>query len=405
MSENQNPSGRYPHVLKAVTEAPWAIDPPVLATIRELVVLRASGQRFTEEEIHARIGAGPARRELQMAGSIAVIPIHGVLTPRADLFTAMSGGTSVQRLQATIADAVSDKKVSAIVFDVSSPGGMIDLIPELASEIRAARGKKPIVAVSNTKAASAAYWLASQADEIVASPSAMQGSIGVFAAHEDISGMEEKLGIKTTLVSAGKFKTEGNPFEPLSDEAKAAIQKRIDEMYGMFTLDVAKGRRVPVSDVRSGFGEGRMLTAKDALKAGMIDGIETLQSVVDRLANGGAKVPEPPEPEGIEEILDDPESSAVSEAARSGLSFADETAALHDRARALVDRTTSLAEVERGHLTVAKRERLTACTGALRETVAALDQVLAATDPDKQRDQAAGEFARLLARTAAGGVR
>jgi ClpP class serine protease len=85
---------------------------------------------------------------------------------------------------------------------------MTDGIPELAAEIRAARGKKPIVAVANYRAASAAYWLGSQADEFVASPSADVGSIGVFAAHEDVSGMQEKLGVKTTLISA-KQPTQG----------------------------------------------------------------------------------------------------------------------------------------------------------------------------------------------------
>lgn len=398
MSDHMNPAGRLPHVVKAVMETPWAIEPSVLAAICELVAIRNAGGHFSDEEIQARVGRGPARRDLQMAGPVAVIPIHGVITPRADLFTEISGGTSIQRLIDTFSEAVDDKKVAAIVFDVASPGGMVDLVTEAAAEIRKARGRKPIVAVANTNANSAALWLASQADELVATPSARVGSIGVFAAHEDWSKHDEEMGVKTTLISAGKHKVDGNPFEPLSDEARRAIQERIDDSYAMFTADVAKGRRVPVTTVRGEEWEdaSRVLTAKQALRIGLIDRVDTLQGVIDVLTNGRAVAPvdDPPD---VEPVLDDARADAreLPQAASSGLSFADEAAALHDSAVALTGRLTSLAEVERGHLTVAKRDRLTACTGALREVTDELEQVLAATDPDKHRKAAVRERARM----------
>jgi hypothetical protein len=93
-------------------------------------------------------------------------------------------------------------------------------------------------------------------------PSADVGSIGVYAAHVDASAAARRRGLKYTLISAGKFKVEGNPFEPLSDEARAAMQASVDEFYAMFTSDVAKNRDVSVKDVRNGYGEGRVLTAK-----------------------------------------------------------------------------------------------------------------------------------------------
>jgi signal peptide peptidase SppA len=274
---------RYPNVVRAVLEMPWAILPSTLRAIVEVVVLRVHGEALSDDEIQARIGSGPARRDLRMVGATAVIPVYGVIAPRADAMSEMSGGTSVQRLRSSFLEAVDDKDVSSIVLDVDSPGGQTDLITELAADIRGARGSKPIVAVANTRAASAAYWIASQADEFVVTPSGSVGSIGVFAAHEDISKAEELVGVKTTLIAAGKYKTEASPFEPLSDEARAYIQGRVDDAYAQFTSDVAKGRRVAVDTVRSGYGEGRMLTPKRALKEGMVDRIEAMESVLDRL--------------------------------------------------------------------------------------------------------------------------
>jgi signal peptide peptidase SppA len=273
---------KYPQIVRAVTETPWAILPATLAAIVDLIALRVRGERLSEEEVQARIGAGPPRRNAQRAGAVAVLPIYGVITPKADVFTQMSGGTSVDRIQAMFREAMADDTVSALVLDVDSPGGQVDLIPELAAEMRAARGSKPVVAVANTLAASAAYWLAAQADEVVVTPSGSVGSVGVFAAHDDISAMQEKLGVKTTLISAGKFKTEGNPFEPLDEEARAHIQSLVDEAYGMFVGDLAKGRRVSVETVRGEFGQGRLVTAKNALSSGMVDRVDTLEATVKR---------------------------------------------------------------------------------------------------------------------------
>ena len=106
-------------------------------------------------------------------------------------------------------------------------------------------------------AASAAYWLASAANEVIITPSGEVGSIGVLAAHQDVSAAMDRDGIKTTLVSAGRYKTEGNPFEPLTDDARGYLQSRVDDYYGMFIRAVADHRRVKIDAVRDGFGSGR----------------------------------------------------------------------------------------------------------------------------------------------------
>jgi ClpP class serine protease len=151
----------------------------------------------------------------------------------------MSGGTSVQRFKQSLEAALADDKVTSIMLDIDSPGGSTDLIPEMAAQIRQARKQKPIVAMANTAAASAAYWLGSQASEFVVSPSGKVGSIGVFAAHTDVSEAEAKAGVKTTLISAGKFKTEMSPFSRCR-----TMREGGDPVEGRQVLfDVRAGRR------------------------------------------------------------------------------------------------------------------------------------------------------------------
>lgn len=278
----------YRHISKAINERPWAIQPVMLSFMADMVRFRSEGGVLSEDEVLERLAAAQAangdRAGGALAGGVAIIPLYGVISQRQSLMSETSGGTSVEQLQGSLRSALADQKVAAVVFDIDSPGGSVDGITEFAAELRAARsGGKPIVAQVNTLAASAAYWLASQMDEIVVTPSGEVGSIGVFAIHEDISGAEEKAGLKTTLISAGEFKTEGNPYEPLADAARAAMQDQVDTFYGMFTGDVAKGRQVPIAQVKADYGKGRTLLAKAALAAGMVDRIDTLEATVQRL--------------------------------------------------------------------------------------------------------------------------
>jgi ribosomal protein S27AE len=134
--------------------------------------------------------------------------------------------------------------------------------------------------------ASAAYWIGSACDEVVASPSADTGSIGVYTVHVDASGYNEKLGLKYTLIKAGDHKAEGNPWEPLSEDAESFIQGQIDEMGTTFVAAVAKHRGKKASEINANFGQGRCFTAKQALAAGMVDRIATLEDVLGKL---GAK--------------------------------------------------------------------------------------------------------------------
>lgn len=270
----------------------WAIRRDVLPRLTE--AHRTAAPVWGRLAARAADGAPRAARrggDTRAAGAVAVLPLTGVLTPRGSMLSMLFGGGfgGLQDFRETFREAVASPDVGAIVLDVDSPGGLIDLVPETAAEVREARGSKPIVAVANTMAASGAYWIAAQADEIVVTPSGEAGSIGVYMVHEDWSAFNEQAGIQPTYISAGRYKTEGNPDEPLSEESHTAWQQEVDDIYGQFVDDVAAGRGVSASAVRSDYGEGRSLLAGRALEAGMVDRIDTLETVVGELldSSGG----------------------------------------------------------------------------------------------------------------------
>lgn len=276
---------KYAHLVQYVMSTPWELHPTKLLELLSVLAFRAAGGEFTPQEIAARIGA-PQPATGQSRGAVAILPVYGVLSHRMGSLEESSGGMSTEQIGRMFDAAQADSSIGTIVLDVNSPGGTVPGVQELAAKIRAAKGQKPVIAVANDLMASAAYHIASQADEIVGIPSSRVGSIGVYAAHEDLSKALEAEGITVTLLSAGKYKTEGNAFEPLSEEAKAFLQARIDVAYQQFVSDVAVGRGVTAAAVSGGFGQGRALGAPEALAAGLIDRIATFEDVLRPLVPG-----------------------------------------------------------------------------------------------------------------------
>jgi signal peptide peptidase SppA len=237
-------------------------------TLPHLRAIRASA-------LEAQLEYWAARMQPRASGDVAVIPILGTITQRGSWFGASTEGTA-NALRNALADGSR-----AIVLEIDSPGGEVYGVDELATLIRASRGGKPIVAVANALAASAAYYIASQADELLVTPSGEVGSIGVYGGHEDWSGALDQMGIVVTLISAGEGKVDGNPFEALSDEARADMQASVDRYYGMFTTAVAKGRKVSVDTVRSSW-KAKVYGAKEAVAIGMADSVGTIDDAIRR---------------------------------------------------------------------------------------------------------------------------
>lgn len=275
---------RIDNLMRELCARPWAILPGKLEAILEFLQLRAAGVTFTAEEIRARVGDG--QRDPASGPGIAILPLYGLVAHRlsaADI--SGPGATSTIAFGRAFDEAMANSNVATIIADVDSPGGTIDGVPELAAKIRAARGQgKRLIAVSNALMASAAYWIGSAFDEVVAAPSSFTGSIGVYTVHYDLSAAYAQAGIAPTIVSSGRFKTEGNELEPLSEDARARLQAVSDQAYELFVRDVAMQRGVTPAAVREGFGEGRVLLAKEAVAAGLADRVASLDDTIARFA-------------------------------------------------------------------------------------------------------------------------
>ena len=283
---------------------PLAIHPAKLAAIREFLLLQSQGVKFSAGEILERTGGAAAKRDSTVArspGSVAVLNLFGIIAQRMNMMDDVSGpgGTSTERFTAQFRQAAADPNVKAIVLNIDSPGGSVYGVPELAGVIRseAAKGEKPVIAQVNSLAASAAYWLASAASEIVVTPSGEVGSIGVYTVHEDVSKMLTAMGVTPTIVRAGKYKIEDNPWQPLSEDARTYLQGLVDQYYEMFIKDVAAGRsaatrsKVTPAMVRAGYGQGRVLSAKDAVSEGMADRVASLDETLARFGAGASVAP------------------------------------------------------------------------------------------------------------------
>lgn len=274
---------RYEKIAARFFNHPWAMLPEKLQEIVGFIEIKMAGDSVSEEDVKTAVGRRNQSSE-RKAGAVAILPISGVLAPKMTFMMEMSGGTSLEMLSKRFKALVDDGAVGAIILDIDSPGGSVEGLADFAEEIYQARSKKKIVAIANTMACSAAYWLGSAADEFYAIKSSWVGSIGVYMVHHDFSKHLEDEGIKTTIISAGKFKAEANDFEPLTDEAKVHLQENVDVWYNMFVAAVARNRSVSEDDVRNGFGEGRYFPAETALNENMIDGIETVDGLIAKVS-------------------------------------------------------------------------------------------------------------------------
>ena len=288
-------------LIAELLSTPWALEPGYLAAFSGVMHRWNRGEEASHE-VMAGIAADRSNLAARKPGNlmprtgndsnIAVLPLYGVMTQRGNMVNEVSGSGSMSTQQFTMAlrQALQDPSIGAILIDIDSPGGSVYGIDELAQEVMSARAQKSIIGLVNSLAASAAYWVGAACSELYVTPGGEVGSIGVFSAHDDRSKAMEADGITRTYISAGKYKTEGNPAGPLSAEAQAHMQSRVDDYYGAFTQAVAKGRGVSVATVRSDYGQGRVYGASQALSAHMVDGIATFDDVVRKMA-GKLKAP------------------------------------------------------------------------------------------------------------------
>jgi signal peptide peptidase SppA len=262
----------------------WAILPAALNAVIGQIATGTSGNSASAEVPPSRFAATRGSKR-KVDGQVVVIPIRGVLVPRMGTWGEL-GGISTERIGRWLDDALSDPNVGAIILDIDSPGGLVEGTPELAAQIYAAREAKPIIAVANMMATSAAYWIGSAASELIVSPSGTTGSIGVVVVHTDWSAALAQAGLKVTILTAGAKKAEGNPYEPLDDDARNRIQELIEADYSDFIGAVAKYRGLNRKQVIAASNEARTLTPGEALSGGLINRIADMKTVMAEFGMG-----------------------------------------------------------------------------------------------------------------------
>lgn len=209
---------------------------------------------------------------------VAVIGISGTLVKKASWLDAESGLQSYESIRSQFGDAVADPRIRGILLDVDSPGGEVGGLFDLADEVFAARQEKPVYAIANDEAFSAAYALASSAEKLLVTRTGGVGSVGVIAVHLDQSGFDEKVGRKFTAVYAGARKNDFSTHQPLTDDARATLQTEIDRLYEIFVGAVGRNRDLKAALVRN--TEAGLFYGEKALASGLADRVGTFDQAV-----------------------------------------------------------------------------------------------------------------------------
>lgn len=274
-----------PHLAARLYGVPLAIHRPKLD-----VILAVLGPRIGLADLAAPSGfTPPVRPAATQTPKVAVIPIHGTLVRRTVGLEAESGLTSYAGLTAQFDAALASPDVAAILLDVDSPGGESGGVFDLADRIRAATQVKPVWAVANDMAFSAAYALASAASKVFVSRTGGVGSIGVIAMHVDQSEKDAQDGVRYTAVFAGDRKNDLNPHEPISSEAHAFLKGEVNRVYGLFVETVARNRGIEASAVRD--TEAGLFFGQAAVAIGLADAIGTFDDALAQLIESVSPLP------------------------------------------------------------------------------------------------------------------
>lgn len=278
-------------LISAIRAQPWAILPEYLEAIEAIAIramdhdilqrLASDGHAESMEASRLAVAALGAPLQGSRGSTIrngrAVVPMVGTIFPRASMINASTGGTSLDALLHDVRVAEASADVDQIVLLVDSPGGMVSHVGEAADMLRAT--SKPVTAFVTGMGASLAYWLASQAGEIVLDRSASVGSIGVVAttSRQESPGQDGRRSYE--IVSSGAPMKRPDPG---TEEGRASIQAEVDAIEAVFIADVAAGRGVSPDRVRESFGRGGMVNAARAVDVGMADRIGSLESVLQQ---------------------------------------------------------------------------------------------------------------------------
>ena len=298
------------HIFSRVLNTPLLIDPAKLQVILGVLSRKAG----VEIEGLQQVAEDPfTRRDRRPTGDprISVIPVYGSLVHRSLGLRPESGMRSYESIRSDFRRALNDPDTVGILFDIDSPGGEVSGLFDLVDEIYQARGTKPIFAVANEVALSAAYAIASAADETYLPRTGWVGSIGVIAVHVDQSAFDAKMGFRYETISAGAREADFSPHGGLNDEARAFLQATVNETYDVFVKAVARNRNLPEEAIRS--TDAAIYHGINAVQAGLADGVLTVDQAIQKLIRKGGNMMEIMKIDGHGEDKDTPKAGVEEE--------------------------------------------------------------------------------------------
>ncbi|MGF6792764.1 S49 family peptidase [Paraburkholderia sp. 35.1] len=271
----------YPHLATRLFNVPLAITPGkveiVMAALADRFGLarlfRADGEMLLLDGGDFDMGEPIDERPYRVIEGIAIVPVQGTLVQKLGTLRPYSGMTGYDGIRANLSMALADETVRAIVLDIDSPGGEVAGCFDLSDAIWRARGTKPLWAILSECAFSAAYALASACDTVTVPRTGGTGSVGVIVAHVDFSQALAKEGITVTLITSGARKADGTPYQPLSDDARAAIQSDVDEVAELFFATVARNRGIAVARLRA--AQGATFLGSAGVDMGFADAVQS----------------------------------------------------------------------------------------------------------------------------------
>jgi signal peptide peptidase SppA len=268
-------------ILNEIYDRPWAITPQALATILEILERPAADLEAVAARVGKPLENGGNGSEIR-PGGVGILAIEGPLFRYANLFTMISGATSVEQLAVDFQGMVDNPNVRSIVLNINSPGGQVDGIQEFADQVRAGSKQKPVTAYVDGLAASAGYWIAAAASHVASSESGFLGSVGVVAAMTDNRAAQERQGVKRYEIvsSHAPYKRP----DVATPEGRGQILEMVDAIEAVFINRLAAFRGTTAEAVMSDFGQGKSFPARRAMAANMADEITSFEPLVARLA-------------------------------------------------------------------------------------------------------------------------
>lgn len=267
----------------------WAIRPDMLLEIQSIYAMHMRGDKIDIPGIEARLGRPLLREEQRydvQRGGVGVLQVSGVIAPKANLFMQVSGGMSLQQATRQVESAIADTNVKSLVIAADTPGGNVLGVPEFAQTVKWAASQKPVVTHSDGQLASAGYWFGAASNGVyISGPVVQVGSIGVVVTRN----YNPNSAVKEEHITAGKYKRISLSNEPLSSDARAIVQADVDYVYSLFVDAVAANRGVSVDNVLEHMADGRVFRGQQAIDAGLVDGVSTLDDLIEALATDPSK--------------------------------------------------------------------------------------------------------------------